>query len=210
VGFTTSESEKVVNHPVRRRILLLLMILGNAGIVTGVASLIIGFSGIEGGLNTWLKLAILLAGILGLWYLANSQWVDQQLSGIINRILKQYTRVDVNDYASLLQLSGEFRISEQNVECKHWLCKKKLKNTKLRDEGLNILAISRNDGTFIGNPNGETIIRENDSLIIYGRATALNKLEKRLKGDRGNREHKQMMRQQEKILKKEKKMEEKV
>jgi Trk-type K+ transport system membrane component len=43
VGFTTSESEKVVNHPVRRRILLILMILGNAGIVTGVASLIIVF-----------------------------------------------------------------------------------------------------------------------------------------------------------------------
>jgi len=41
VGFTTTESEKVVNHPVRRRILLLLMILGNAGIIKGVASLII-------------------------------------------------------------------------------------------------------------------------------------------------------------------------
>ena len=44
VGFTTSESEKVVNHPVRRRILLLLMLLGNAGIVTAVSTLII-FSG---------------------------------------------------------------------------------------------------------------------------------------------------------------------
>lgn len=28
VGFTTNESEKVVNHPIRRRILLLLMLLG--------------------------------------------------------------------------------------------------------------------------------------------------------------------------------------
>jgi hypothetical protein len=146
VGFTTSESEKVVNHPVRRRILLL---------------------------------------------------------------LKRYSNVDVNDYASLLQLSGEFRISEQNIECDHWLCKMKLKNTKLRDEGLNILAISRKDGTFIGNPNGETLIKEDDSLIIYGRATALNKLERRLKGDKGNREHKQMIRQQEKVLNKERKLEEK-
>ena len=33
VGFTTSESEQVVNHPVRRRILMVLMMLGNAGIV---------------------------------------------------------------------------------------------------------------------------------------------------------------------------------
>ena len=31
VGFTTNESEKVVNHPVRRRILLLLMIPGKSG-----------------------------------------------------------------------------------------------------------------------------------------------------------------------------------
>jgi Trk-type K+ transport system membrane component len=41
VGFTTSESEKVVSHPVRRRILLTLMLLGNAGIVTAVSSLIV-------------------------------------------------------------------------------------------------------------------------------------------------------------------------
>jgi len=43
VGFTTTESEKVVNHPVRRRILLLLMLLGNAGIVSAITSLLLGF-----------------------------------------------------------------------------------------------------------------------------------------------------------------------
>jgi len=43
VGFTTSESEKVVNHPVRRRILLLMMLVGNAGIVTVIATFILGF-----------------------------------------------------------------------------------------------------------------------------------------------------------------------
>ena len=38
-GFTTTESEKVVHHPVRRRIIMLLMLLGNAGIVTAMSSL---------------------------------------------------------------------------------------------------------------------------------------------------------------------------
>lgn len=32
-GFTTAEAEKAVGHPVRRRIILFLMLLGNAGIV---------------------------------------------------------------------------------------------------------------------------------------------------------------------------------
>ncbi|NJK33035.1 MAG: potassium transporter TrkA, partial [Deltaproteobacteria bacterium] len=33
-GFTTQETEHVVNHPVRRRIIRTLMLLGNAGLVT--------------------------------------------------------------------------------------------------------------------------------------------------------------------------------
>lgn len=41
VGYTTSEAEHMVNHPVRRRVVMLLMLLGNAGIVTVLASLIL-------------------------------------------------------------------------------------------------------------------------------------------------------------------------
>lgn len=37
VGFTTNEAETVVNHPLRRRILMLLMLLGNAGVVTSIS-----------------------------------------------------------------------------------------------------------------------------------------------------------------------------
>jgi len=36
-----NESERVVNHPVRRRIIMLLMLTGNAGVVTAVSSLIL-------------------------------------------------------------------------------------------------------------------------------------------------------------------------
>lgn len=203
VGFTTTESEKVVNHPVRRKILLLLMILGNAGIVTGIASLIIGFSGIDEKVDAWIKIVILLGGVSILWYLANSQWVDQQLSRVIEKLLKRYGGLDVKDYASLLQLSGDYRIAEIGIECEHWLCNKKLRNTQLREEGLNVLAISRPDGSFYGTPSGETTIKDSDTLIIYGRTDALQRLEKRLKGTRGNREHKTMMRKQQRVQKKE-------
>lgn len=51
VGFTTTESEKVVNHPVRRRILMMLMLLGNAGIVTVVASFMLTFVEQPGSVN---------------------------------------------------------------------------------------------------------------------------------------------------------------
>ena len=41
VGFTTTEAESVVNHPVRRRVVMLLMLVGNAGIVSVIASLLL-------------------------------------------------------------------------------------------------------------------------------------------------------------------------
>lgn len=44
-GFTTSEAEKVVNHPVRRQIIMLLMIIRSAGLVTIIISLILSLAG---------------------------------------------------------------------------------------------------------------------------------------------------------------------
>ena len=43
VGFTTNESESIVSHPVRRQIVMSLMLLGNIGIATVVATLMVSF-----------------------------------------------------------------------------------------------------------------------------------------------------------------------
>lgn len=63
VGYTTDEAESVARHPVRRRIVLTLMLLGNAGIVSVVASLVLGFSD-AGGRDALLRLGVLVVGLL--------------------------------------------------------------------------------------------------------------------------------------------------
>ncbi|MFC1614364.1 hypothetical protein ACFL5K_03620 [Gemmatimonadota bacterium] len=84
VGFTTSESEIIVNHPVRRRIVLLLMLVGNIGIVTVISSLILSFVN-PGESGTYLtRLIILLMGLLVLLVFVSSKWVNQRLSTLIN------------------------------------------------------------------------------------------------------------------------------
>ncbi len=50
-GFTTSESEAVVNHPIRRRLIGLLMLWGNIGLVTVIATFIVSFVGTEKGIQ---------------------------------------------------------------------------------------------------------------------------------------------------------------
>jgi len=47
-GFTTSEAESVVNYPIRRRIVMILMIAGNFGLVSVFATLVMSLVITEG------------------------------------------------------------------------------------------------------------------------------------------------------------------
>jgi K+/H+ antiporter YhaU regulatory subunit KhtT len=206
VGYTTSESERVVNHPLRRKILLILMLVGNAGIITVISSLIISFVQTDGGGGTlWLRIVVLVAGVVALWSVSNSAWVERRLSKLINRLLKKTSALDIADYSGLLHLSGEYKISEIPIDEGHWLTDTKIRESELRDEGVIVLAVNRKDGSFIGAPQADTVIRENDSIIVYGRAPVLQDLEKRDKGQVGNIAHKASVEQQQKIVDEEKK-----
>src|ERR687888_2511190 len=76
VGFTTAEAESVTSHPIRRRIVLALMLFGSAGVVTAVASLIVSFGGATGGERLSRGL-LLLAGLAVLLLAARSRLVDR-------------------------------------------------------------------------------------------------------------------------------------
>ncbi len=204
VGFTTNESEKAVNHPIRRRILLLLMLLGNAGVITAVSSLIISFVNAKESGSMFLNIILLVTGIVILWSLASSSWVDRHLSSVIAKILKKYTRINVQDYVKLLHLAGEYQITELPVAANDWIADKSLAQARLAAEGVMVLGITREDGDFIGVPDGETRIRSGDILIAYGRARNIAELDQRRMGTRGNQAHRRKVEAQERRQKEEK------
>ncbi|PSQ73703.1 MAG: hypothetical protein BRD26_00250, partial [Bacteroidetes bacterium QH_1_64_81] len=71
-GFTTDEADHIVNYPVRRRIALVLMLIGNAGLVTAVSTIILSFTS-TGTAGEALQRGLILAVGLGvLAYLALS------------------------------------------------------------------------------------------------------------------------------------------
>lgn len=204
VGFTTNESEKAVNHPIRRRILMLLMLLGNAGVITAVSSLIISFVNTKESSSLMWNVVLLVTGVITLWSLANSKWVDRHLSNLISKFLKRYTRLNVKDYANLLRLAGEYQITELHVEQSDWIANKPLAKLKLREEGVVVLGINRENGDYIGVPDGESEIKPGDILITYGRAQSVAGIDERKAGNRGNQEHQQKVEEQVHKKKKEK------
>ena len=190
VGFTTAEAEKVVRHPVRRRIVMLLMLLGNAGMVTAVSSLLLTFLEIgKGDVSSIWRLLILAAGIALLWLAARSSLIDRMLSRLINRALNRWTDLDTRDYASLLHLSGEYQVQELDVEEEDWLAGRTLQELGLNREGVLVLGIQRADDRFVGAPTRDTRIQAEDVLILYGRNSTLKDLDRRRSGPGGESEH---------------------
>ncbi len=199
VGFTTSESEQVVSHPVRRRIVLILMLLGNAGVVSALASLVLSVISLEQG-PLWSRLAALLGGVAFLWAVATSRWVDRWLSRVIRWALSRWTSLEVRDYAALLNLSGGYKVAELQVRPGDWLAGKTLSDMRLRDEGILVLGIQRADGTYIGAPRGWTEVHPGDTLIVYGRAELLSELDRRCSGAEGDRAHAAAVAAQKRLL----------
>lgn len=199
VGFTTSEAESVVNHPVRRRVVLTLMLLGNAGLVTILASLLISFSGADDTSQAWHRIALLFGGLLAIFALATNQHIDRGLSRVITSLLHRYTDLDVRDYAGLLQLTGGYGVVELQVEPTHWTAGRSLEELQLRKEGIAVLGIQHVDGSFTGVPNGASVIEPGDTLVLYGHTRLLTEFGERLAGPEGDAEHQAAIERHERV-----------
>ncbi|MDJ0623202.1 MAG: TrkA C-terminal domain-containing protein [Desulfocapsaceae bacterium] len=204
VGFTTTESEKAVNHPIRRRILLMLMLLGNAGVITAVSSLIISFVNVRESDSYILNIFLLITGVVLLWSLASSKWVDRHLSNFIAKVLKRYTRLNVQDFSKLLHLAGDYQITELHVNKKDWIADKALAEVGLRDEGVVVLGIERQNGDYLGVPDGETEIRAGDILIVYGMGGSIEEIDQRGGGREAEAEHRRKVADQQRRKEREK------
>jgi hypothetical protein len=191
VGFTTSEAEDVVNHPVRRRIVMWLMLIGNAGLITIVASTMLSFVGSDSGSSTLVRFAVLVTGFAVLLLLAKSERVDAFMSRWIARMLNRYTDLDARDYARLLHLTKDFGISELLVQTDDWLTGQTLADLRLRDEGLVVLGIHHRNGPYVGVPKGAARVMPGDTLIVYGKASTLKELDERHQGLEGDLAHEQ-------------------
>lgn len=184
-GFTTVESEVVVNHPVRRRIMMMLMLVGNVGIITVLSSAIVTFVSFGNSEHVLVRAATLGGGLAVIWVVSNSKWIDKRLSQLINYMLIKFTDLDVQDYASLLRLSGDYIVTEMQVQPGDWLVGRTLEEVRLSDEGLLVLGINRQNGLYEGTPHGTDRIEEFDTLIIYGRSNSIERLDNRPSGTEG-------------------------
>ena len=173
-GFTTREAERVVGHRTRRRIVTILIILGNAGMVTVIATLVASFTQVSGYMWFFIRLAIIIGGIFGLYQLIIRSNVGRRITDwlqrpVINRILREAPAVEEifhveKDWAiSLAMMKGSSKSIGLSV-------------ADITTEGdIEVLAINR-AGAYLARPDREEKIVEGDRLVVYANRRAVKRI----------------------------------
>jgi len=173
-GFTTRETERVVGHKTRRRIVTILIILGNAGLVTIIATLVASFTQVSGYTWFFIRLAIIVGGIFGLYRLIIRSNVGQRILDrlqrpIMNRILREAPAVE-----EIFRIEKGWAISLATI-------KRDSKSIGLSvaditaERDIEILSIDR-AGTYLTRPKREEEIMEGDRLLVYANRKSLKQI----------------------------------
>ncbi len=169
-GFTTSEAEAIVNYPVRRKIVSLLMIIGNMGLVTVFATLVASLVHTDGEVNAiLLQLVWLVCGLILLWFLILNKTADRIMCSLIGTFLKSTTLLGKQNYQRQLQVGNKHSVCEHQVPI-DWFDKNgNVISSKLPELDLTLLAI-RSQGKILVNEDAcQNNIKVGDSLILFGR-----------------------------------------
>lgn len=189
VGFTTSEAESVVGHPVRRRIIRLLMLLGFGAVTSALGTVVVTFARSDQGMRDETKVLILVVGVALLWIGARIPALDRMLDRVIGRALERATSLRVIDFEEVLNLNKGYSVASLSVDPGSWLENRTLRQLALADEGILVLSISRRSGLVIGSPASSTPLEPGDHVLAYGLEEDLARLRARSSGDAGDEEH---------------------
>lgn len=175
VGFTTAEAEMVVNHPVRRRIILHLIIAGNVGLTSAAATLVLSFvQNSEQGVGAlFFGIAILAGGVLVVGFLFRLPIISDPLNHLMRLSLEKAGLRKAVDFELLLNLQDGFAVCDFVLgECHPW-AGKDLKTARPSQVGIVVLSIASKDGAFLGAPDKEALLQAGDRITVYGAEAAV-------------------------------------
>jgi len=168
-GFTTSEAESVVNYPVRRRIVSVLMIIGNLGLVTVFATLVASLVNTEGEIGAVVRqLAWLLGGLLLLWFLMLNSGADRVMCRLIGRVLMATTFLGRRRFQRLLQIGAGYSVCEHPIGDGAFGAGGSIKQSDLGRLGLTVIAVRTASGELSTKFSSSDELDTGDVLILYG------------------------------------------
>ena len=166
-GFTTREAEAITKDRRRRKIAKALMVAGNAGLAVAIAAIIHVFGNTTFAWETFLRVTVLILGVLLLYLAAVGAWINNWLSRFIEKRLESVTDLAMPHFEHILHLSKGYGISELRIRDEHPAAGKSLQDLGWTSRGVLVLAIERGR-ELISSPRADTVIEDGDEIVCYG------------------------------------------
>ncbi|MBN2099363.1 MAG: hypothetical protein JW753_07175 [Dehalococcoidia bacterium] len=173
-GFTTRESERVVAHRSRRRIISILIILGNAGLVTIVATLVASFTQVSGYSWFFIRLAMIVVGIFLLYQVIIRSTLAGSLLERLRRPLMKRIMVEAPPFEEILHIGGRWSVNLAMIRADSKHVGRSLAEVSAATD-IEVLGIDKVSG-FVSRPGGDEKIEIGDRLLIYGTAESMRDL----------------------------------
>lgn len=182
-GFTTKEAELVVSNPQRRRIASTLIILGNVGLVTMIATfantlrpnlLLPQFKVpfldlvIPSRLLPWINLLIVSVCIYSIYRIFTHSRFTKKITDTLRARIVKNDIIKPVSFEELLVATGGYGVSSIEVCSDSPILNRTLRDANLRIHDINVLVIER-DGETIPNPPGDTKVILGDRLTCFGK-----------------------------------------
>lgn len=173
-GFTTKDSELVIADDIRRKIIIFLMILGNAGFITVITTLVISFG--RGNIVPLLiNVFIVLLLILILFKILTHKGITKFLNDKIESKLEKRPPFQKRPVEEVLRVAKNYGIAEVNIKSNCRDMDKALSESSFRENDILILAIERKNNV-IPTPKANDRILLDDTLICYGKLSNIEKI----------------------------------
>ncbi len=174
-GFTTKDAELVVKHEQRRRIIMVLMVLGNAGLVSIIATLIGSFTQLKRLSQVPVNLLLLAVGIYLIYWFASRRGLMRKWGKWVEKRIAKSTVLEERKIEEILHLAEGYGIAEVRIKDDSPLISQPLADSSLSQKDILVLAVERGGG-IIPTPKGSDNIRRADNLICYGKLANIRKI----------------------------------
>lgn len=164
-GFTTKESELITNHPTRRRLAQVIMILGYIGTAT-LISFVVNI--ITSNLEITDFIVIVLLFFVFIYIIKNPRIIfrfDHFIETIVIR--NKLVEVSKSSVYKLLNKNKGYGIYNILVENDSFLVNKTLSDSGLKQNNILVLNVDKGD-RLINFPDANYLIKQGDNLLIYG------------------------------------------
>lgn len=184
-GFTTRVAERVVSHPLRRRITMVLILAGYATTASIIATLVSTVSN-RTPLSSALTIMVLVLVSAVFLNFAQRSNVQLAIAGPIRRLLASRMSHESVPHEELLEYRKGFGITRIEVPRDSRLAGLPLHQADLRQFRLQVLAVEAH-GEVSPVPAADYVIEEGHHIVLYGATAGVQEaFAPELKANQGN------------------------